>query len=121
LNPNARPEPRRNERFVYAGLPPESYSSMNDHASGTRAENYPECQVAARCVVPPEHRCAALGATEIHCLGGFVVAEYYGLTRPTSGVDIARVRGESSIADVQRIGGKGRCARQEASGLTSIA
>ena len=47
------------------------------------------------------------GPTEIHCLGGFVVAEYYGLARPTSDVDIIRVRGASDVADMQRIGGKG--------------
>lgn len=47
------------------------------------------------------------GPTEFHCLGGFVVAEYYGLARPTSDVDIIQVRGASSVADVQRIGGKG--------------
>ena len=37
------------------------------------------------------------GPTEIHCLGGFVVAEYYGLARPTSDVDIIRVRGASDV------------------------
>ena len=47
------------------------------------------------------------GPTEIHCLGGFVVAEYYGLARPTADVDIIQVRGASDVADVQRIGGKG--------------
>lgn len=47
------------------------------------------------------------GLTEIHCLGGFVVAEYYGLVRPTSDVDIVQVRGASNAADVRRIGGKG--------------
>jgi hypothetical protein len=47
------------------------------------------------------------GSTEIHCLGGFVVAEYYGLARPTSDVDIIQVRGASNDADVLRIGGKG--------------
>ena len=47
------------------------------------------------------------GPTEIHCLGGFVVAEYYGLGRPTSDVDIIQVRGASNAADVLRIGGKG--------------
>ena len=47
------------------------------------------------------------GPTEIHCLGGFVVAEYYGLARPTSDVDIIQVRGASNAADVLRIGGKG--------------
>lgn len=47
------------------------------------------------------------GPTEIHCLGGFVVAEYYGVARPTSDVDIIQVRGASTVLDVQRIGGKG--------------
>ncbi len=47
------------------------------------------------------------GSTEIHCLGGFVVAEYYGLARPTSDVDIIQVRGAAKVADVQQIGGKG--------------
>lgn len=47
------------------------------------------------------------GPTEIHCLGGFVVAEYYALSRPTSDVDIIQVRGASDQADVQRIAGKG--------------
>jgi len=47
------------------------------------------------------------GRTEVHCLGGFVVAEYYGLARPTADVDIIEVRGASSVVDVQRIGGKG--------------
>jgi hypothetical protein len=47
------------------------------------------------------------GRTEVHCLGGFVVAEYYGLARPTADVDIIQVRGASSVVDVQRIGGKG--------------
>jgi hypothetical protein len=47
------------------------------------------------------------GPTEIHCLGGFVVAEYYGLARPTADVDIIQVRGASDVADVQRIGGRG--------------
>jgi hypothetical protein len=47
------------------------------------------------------------GLTEIHCLGGFVVAEHYGLARPTSDIDIIQVRGASDAADVQRIAGKG--------------
>lgn len=46
------------------------------------------------------------GPTEIHCLGGFVVAEY-ALARPTSDIDIIQVRGASDVVDVQRIGGKG--------------
>jgi hypothetical protein len=47
------------------------------------------------------------GPTEIHCLGGFVVAEYYGLTRPTADIDIIQVRGAATVTEVQRIGGKG--------------
>jgi hypothetical protein len=47
------------------------------------------------------------GPTEIHCLGGFVVAEYCEQARPTSDVDIIQVRGASDVADLQRIGGKG--------------
>jgi hypothetical protein len=47
------------------------------------------------------------GPTEIHCLGGFVVADYYGLTRPTADIDIIQVRGAATVAEVQRIGGKG--------------
>lgn len=47
------------------------------------------------------------GPTEIHCLGGFVVAEYFGLARSTSDIDIIQVRGASDFVDVQRIGGKG--------------
>jgi len=47
------------------------------------------------------------GPTEIHCLGGFVIAEYYGLTRPTADIDIIQVRGAATVVEVQRIGGKG--------------
>ena len=60
-----------------------------------------------------------VGPTEIHCLGGFVVAEYYGLARPTSDVDIIQVRGASTVKDVQRIGGKGS-ALARSIGSTSI-
>lgn len=42
------------------------------------------------------------GQTEIHCLGGFVVAEYYGLTRPTADMDISQVRGAATVAEMQR-------------------
>jgi hypothetical protein len=47
------------------------------------------------------------GPTEIHCLGGFVVAEYFGLSRPTSDVDIIQARGASNLEALQGIGGKG--------------
>src|SRR4051812_43445360 len=45
--------------------------------------------------------------TQIHCLGGFVVAEYYGPSRPPADVDIIQVRGAAGVADLQRLGGKG--------------
>lgn len=47
------------------------------------------------------------GPTEIHCLGGFVIAEYYRLTRPTADIDIIQVRGAATVLEVKRIGGKG--------------
>ena len=40
-------------------------------------------------------------------MGGFVAAEYYGLARPTSDIDVIQVRGASDVADLQRVGGKG--------------
>ncbi len=40
-------------------------------------------------------------------MGGFVVAEYYGLARPTSDIDVIQVRGASDVEDLQRVGGKG--------------
>jgi hypothetical protein len=59
------------------------------------------------------------GPTEIHCLGGFVVAEYYGMSRPTADVDIIQVRGASDLA-VQRIAGKSSpLAKKHHSTLTS--
>jgi hypothetical protein len=33
------------------------------------------------------------GPTELHCFGGFVVAECYGLMRPTADIDILESRG----------------------------
>jgi hypothetical protein len=44
---------------------------------------------------------------EIHCLGGFVVAEYYGLARSTADIDIIEVRGALNAIEVHRIAGKG--------------
>lgn len=46
------------------------------------------------------------GPTELHCLGGFVVAECYGLTRATADVDIIEVRGAADVQDLARIAGK---------------
>ena len=48
-----------------------------------------------------------LGPTEVHCLGGFVIAERYGLLRPTADVDIIEARGETGLRALQTIGGKG--------------
>jgi hypothetical protein len=45
-------------------------------------------------------------ATELHCFGGFVVAEHYGLTRATADIDIIRVRGTGPAA-LTAMAGKG--------------
>jgi hypothetical protein len=37
------------------------------------------------------------GPTELHCFGGFVVAQYYGLTRPTADIDALESRGTDLI------------------------
>lgn len=47
------------------------------------------------------------GPTELHCLGGFVLAERYGLLRPTADVDIIEARGTTDLRALQQIGGKG--------------
>lgn len=47
------------------------------------------------------------GPTEIHCFGGFVIAEYYNLTRPTADVDIIDARGSADLRALQQLGGKG--------------
>lgn len=44
--------------------------------------------------------------TEIHCLGGFVVAECYGLTRATADIDILESKG-TNLADITRLAGRG--------------
>lgn len=44
--------------------------------------------------------------TELHCFGGFVVSEYYGLTRSTGDIDILESRG-TAIAVITRLAGKG--------------
>lgn len=53
------------------------------------------------------------GPTEIHCLGGFVMAEYYGLTRPTADIDIVEARGASDLAALQQLAGKGSALAQK--------
>ena len=47
------------------------------------------------------------GPTDLHCFGGFVVAEYYGLSRGTADVDVIAVTGAATLEDLQRIAGRG--------------
>lgn len=44
--------------------------------------------------------------TELHCFGGFVIAEYYGLTRATGDIDILESRG-THPAILAKMAGKG--------------
>lgn len=44
--------------------------------------------------------------TELHCFGGFVVAECYGLTRATADIDILESRG-TNLADIAKLAGRG--------------
>ena len=46
------------------------------------------------------------GPTDLHCLGGFVIAELYGLLRPTADIDIIEARG-TDLRTLQAIGGRG--------------
>ncbi len=43
--------------------------------------------------------------TELHCFGGFVVAELYGLTRPTADIDVLESRG-TDRETIVRLAGK---------------
>jgi hypothetical protein len=45
--------------------------------------------------------------TELHCLGGFVVAELYGLERPTADVDVLEASKGTDSATLVRLAGKG--------------
>ena len=47
------------------------------------------------------------GPTELHCFGGFVVAEYYGLTRPTADIDIIEAAGVTDLKTLAALAGKG--------------
>lgn len=47
------------------------------------------------------------GPTELHCFGGFVVAEYYGLTRPTADIDIIEATGATDLRTLAELAGKG--------------
>jgi hypothetical protein len=44
--------------------------------------------------------------TELHCLGGFVVAEYYGLMRATADIDILESRGTDLATLAKLVGGR---------------
>ncbi len=46
------------------------------------------------------------GPTELHCFGGFVVAEHYGLVRATADVDVLDSSG-TGLATIARLAGKG--------------
>ena len=52
------------------------------------------------------------GPTDLHCFGGFVVAEYYGLSRATAGVDVVAVIGATTPEDLQRMAGRGSALAQ---------
>ena len=43
--------------------------------------------------------------TELHCMGGFVLAEYYGLVRPTADVDVLSTGTDK--ATIVRLAGRG--------------
>ena len=45
-------------------------------------------------------------ATELHCLGGFVVSELYGLPRPTADVDILETTKGTEPATLSKIAGR---------------
>jgi hypothetical protein len=44
--------------------------------------------------------------TELHCMGGFVLAEHYGLVRPTGDVDVLESTGTDK-ATIVRLAGRG--------------
>jgi hypothetical protein len=46
------------------------------------------------------------GVTELHCFGGFVVAECYGLMRTTADVDFVQVRGADNANMLLKLAGK---------------
>jgi hypothetical protein len=50
--------------------------------------------------------------TELHCFGGFVIAEHYGLTRPTAHIDIIEARGTAKVT-LNELAGKGSDLRKK--------
>jgi hypothetical protein len=47
------------------------------------------------------------GPVELHCFGGFVLAEHYKLTRPTADVDVIAAHGSTDLRALQEIAGRG--------------
>jgi hypothetical protein len=47
------------------------------------------------------------GPTEVHCFGGFVIAELYGLSRSTADVDVFEARGATNLKQLADVGGRG--------------
>ena len=45
------------------------------------------------------------GPTELHCFGGFVVAQCYGLMRPTADIDILESRG-TDLRTIAKLAGR---------------
>lgn len=52
------------------------------------------------------------GPAELHCFGGFVIAEHYGLTRATGDIDIFESRG-TDPGTLARLAGKGSLLHQQ--------
>lgn len=46
-------------------------------------------------------------AVELHCIGGFVIAMHFGLSRATSDIDILAAVPHEQLAKLQRLGGQG--------------
>jgi hypothetical protein len=47
------------------------------------------------------------GTTELHCFGGFVCAEYYGLMRQTADIDIIEATGATDLKTLAVLAAKG--------------
>ncbi|HXH25144.1 MAG TPA: DUF6036 family nucleotidyltransferase [Vicinamibacterales bacterium] len=49
--------------------------------------------------------------TELHCLGGFVIAEHYNLTRATADLDVIESKG-TKLAEIATLAGRGSALHQ---------
>ena len=47
-----------------------------------------------------------IGESELHCVGGFVIAVLYGLERPTADMDVLEARGPTTLAAFARLAGR---------------